>query len=400
MACAAPVNAPRSWPNSSLSSSASDSAAQLMATSGRAARGEAAWMARASTSLPTPVSPRISTLIVAGGGAFGERLHPPHVLVGAGEASVGVGVLAFAARARAGAGEQGRRVAAVIGIAGDADARRGPAPGSRLRERCRQHARGVAGEPGQKQLVFAGTEQADHVDRASGQGGDVLLAVQDARVRRRPHARDGERPSGCLGARALPLHAPLELGVRKRPRPRRRPRWSIGLHHEHERADRDRLAGENAHPRPRRQLAFVEARAVRAAQVFDLDVVRLVLPDVQPEVAAGCFRVIQLHVDAGPAAAPDDQLAARGQGERRELLRSHDQQVKAGRRAGPVWLRCVGSSSSVLGVATLYCNATRGRPSPAGLRAAPLPLRASPRSPPREGEGGEAASACRGPWRR
>ena len=82
-------------------------------------------MARASTSLPTPVSPRIEHVDVAGGGALGERLHPPHALVGARETGApAFGVVAFAARARAGAREQRRRVAAVVGIAGDADARR------------------------------------------------------------------------------------------------------------------------------------------------------------------------------------------------------------------------------------------------------------------------------------
>ena len=55
------VKAPFSWPNSSLSSSVSVSAAQLISTNGPAARGEARWMARANTSLPTPVSPRSST---------------------------------------------------------------------------------------------------------------------------------------------------------------------------------------------------------------------------------------------------------------------------------------------------------------------------------------------------
>ena len=40
LVCVAPVNAPFSWPNSSLSSSDSEIAAQLMHTSGPPARGE------------------------------------------------------------------------------------------------------------------------------------------------------------------------------------------------------------------------------------------------------------------------------------------------------------------------------------------------------------------------
>ncbi len=59
---AAPVNAPFSWPNSSDSSSVSVSAAQDMATNGPWRRGLSAWIARASSSLPVPLSP--STRIV------------------------------------------------------------------------------------------------------------------------------------------------------------------------------------------------------------------------------------------------------------------------------------------------------------------------------------------------
>ena len=58
----APVKAPFTQPNSSLSSSVSGKAAQLMATKGCAARGLPRWMARAISSLPVPVSPEISTL--------------------------------------------------------------------------------------------------------------------------------------------------------------------------------------------------------------------------------------------------------------------------------------------------------------------------------------------------
>ncbi len=57
----APLNAPFSWPNSSLSSSASGIAAQLSATNGPASRRERRWMWRAITSLPVPDSPEIST---------------------------------------------------------------------------------------------------------------------------------------------------------------------------------------------------------------------------------------------------------------------------------------------------------------------------------------------------
>ena len=57
----APVNAPRSWPKISLSSSVSGIAAQLMATNGASARGLSWWMVCATSSLPVPDSPMIST---------------------------------------------------------------------------------------------------------------------------------------------------------------------------------------------------------------------------------------------------------------------------------------------------------------------------------------------------
>ncbi len=55
-----PEKAPRSWPNSSLSSSADGIAAQLTATK-RPLRPEARCSARATRSLPVPVSPVTST---------------------------------------------------------------------------------------------------------------------------------------------------------------------------------------------------------------------------------------------------------------------------------------------------------------------------------------------------
>src|SRR5256885_14556336 len=57
----APVNAPRSWPNSSDSSSSLGSAAQLILTNGLPRRALLSCSARAMPSLPTPLSPRMST---------------------------------------------------------------------------------------------------------------------------------------------------------------------------------------------------------------------------------------------------------------------------------------------------------------------------------------------------
>ncbi len=57
----APVKAPASWPNSSASISVSLNAPQLTATNGPA-RPLVAWMCRAISSLPVPVSPVTSTV--------------------------------------------------------------------------------------------------------------------------------------------------------------------------------------------------------------------------------------------------------------------------------------------------------------------------------------------------
>jgi hypothetical protein len=61
-ACTAPVNAPRACPNSSDSSSGSGIAPQFTATNARSRRGLARWIARASSSLPVPDSPKMRTL--------------------------------------------------------------------------------------------------------------------------------------------------------------------------------------------------------------------------------------------------------------------------------------------------------------------------------------------------
>ena len=55
----ASVNAPFSWPNSSLSSSVSGTAAQLISISGSVALSPFSWIARATISLPLPLSPWI-----------------------------------------------------------------------------------------------------------------------------------------------------------------------------------------------------------------------------------------------------------------------------------------------------------------------------------------------------
>src|SRR6185312_208774 len=57
----APVKAPRSWPNSSASRSVSGNAAQLTATNALASRALPSCSARATSSFPVPLSPRMTT---------------------------------------------------------------------------------------------------------------------------------------------------------------------------------------------------------------------------------------------------------------------------------------------------------------------------------------------------
>ncbi len=79
----APVKEPFSWPKSSLSSKLSAKAAQFIVQNGRLWRSLLKWMAWATSSLPTPLSPRISTV----------------ALVGANRAMVGAKLLHFRALA-------------------------------------------------------------------------------------------------------------------------------------------------------------------------------------------------------------------------------------------------------------------------------------------------------------
>ena len=60
---AAPVNAPFSWPNSSDSISSAGTAAQFSVTNGPSRRGLRSCSARAISSLPVPVSPRMQTRV-------------------------------------------------------------------------------------------------------------------------------------------------------------------------------------------------------------------------------------------------------------------------------------------------------------------------------------------------
>ena len=75
----APVNAPRRYPKSSDSNSSSGIAAQLTATNGLSRRGPEKWRVRASSSLPTPVSPWISTVVSSCAISLQEREDLEHL---------------------------------------------------------------------------------------------------------------------------------------------------------------------------------------------------------------------------------------------------------------------------------------------------------------------------------
>ncbi len=60
------MNAPRACPKSSDSTSPGGMAPQFTGTKGMAARGESSWSARATSSLPVPLSPEMSTVVETG----------------------------------------------------------------------------------------------------------------------------------------------------------------------------------------------------------------------------------------------------------------------------------------------------------------------------------------------
>ena len=62
----APVNEPFSWPNSSLSIRLGGTAPQSKIIIGPLARADRSWIDCATTSLPVPVSPSITTVVAVG----------------------------------------------------------------------------------------------------------------------------------------------------------------------------------------------------------------------------------------------------------------------------------------------------------------------------------------------
>ena len=74
----APVKAPFSWPNNSLSSRSSGMAAQLSLIKGLSCRLLWSWILAATNSLPVPLSPKIST-VESVGDTFLIKLSNPRI---------------------------------------------------------------------------------------------------------------------------------------------------------------------------------------------------------------------------------------------------------------------------------------------------------------------------------
>ena len=92
----APVKAPFTWPKSSLSSSSSGMAPQLTATNGRSARRLLQWIARATSSLPVPLSPVIEHRAVGVGDALDDVEHAAQRLARADQVLVVVAAVELA----------------------------------------------------------------------------------------------------------------------------------------------------------------------------------------------------------------------------------------------------------------------------------------------------------------
>ena len=150
----APVKAPRTWPNSSDSSSVSGMAAQLTLMSGMSRCALRSWMARATSSLPVPVSPVMSTVLFVSRDQLGAADHVLHraaapddavvveLLVALVDAGSGTRCAAAGARARAGRRPAARRSRTA---SAGSRARRASSPRSRSRPWRAPSSSGSAG---------------------------------------------------------------------------------------------------------------------------------------------------------------------------------------------------------------------------------------------------------------
>ena len=189
----APVKAPFACPNSSLSSSVSGNAAQLSATKGPAPRVLPPWIARASTSLPVPVSPvsrTVAPLFCAR--STSASVSPSAALSPTMPAGAAV-------RAGVGRAELGRLAAAEVGGRGPARGIVGLEHGARTRgaEALRAASRGRARV--QHHAVEARERQRERVGELA-RPGDVHERGRRQRARFEA-ARGADPEHGSTGSR-------------------------------------------------------------------------------------------------------------------------------------------------------------------------------------------------------
>ena len=311
----APVNAPFSWPNSSLSSSVSVNAAQLSLTNGAAARGDTACSRDANTSLPTPVSPSSSTLT------------PPaatRISSSCSRRIVGDSMTRSPVRSSRGSGSSARHAAAnsssaelpSCGMHRDAE-RRGPSSASEPARDLRGELRGRRRLGVDEQhLVFARRVARHHVagthdleDRFD----HVVVVVRRSgsesprgamRLRRARATSSCRRASKCSWVRSWRSRSWLST-----------PRTT----HTTEPTSKNSPAARSTR-RCGASRCAVQERSVRASEILELQRV----PDVQGGVAPRDRDVVD--PDLGAVAAADRQRAtARQLDPLRSCFRHHDQ---------------------------------------------------------------------------
>ena len=240
-----------------------------MHTSGPPARGDCRWIQSASTSLPTPVSPRMSTLIkplrgAPAGGALRQPIQLSHRLgLEDGPRALALG----AAQQRRRPSDQ--RASVERPSAGYvATAVRTPNPAARTRRAASSaivRARSGIGVEQQRLVVTRRIEREDitRAQRARNQLGrraGGLLAVD-------LDAHDGQVRATARGPRARIVQALLERAVALKAASRRR--RTPALDHEVREADRDRLAELDRHALPAVDPLAAHEGAVSALQILD-----------------------------------------------------------------------------------------------------------------------------------
>ena len=208
-ACA-PVKAPRRWPKSCDRARSARSAPQFTGRKGLPARALFSWMARATSSLPVPVSPRTTTGEVGAGGALDQVEHAGQP---AGDARPGP-----RPRRRRRDDRRGRRTLGGALRLGSADDARRPRPrprpaplGPDLGEAGRRpvgvlaRLGRVGGVPGEQEERAAALVALAHLAQQVGRGAPLAQRPVDVRRRRTgraPRPGAGRRPrSGRRAAR-------------------------------------------------------------------------------------------------------------------------------------------------------------------------------------------------------